>query len=107
MLEKVLANPFSSDTTKCTNAFIQDLSYSIGARNDTTQVKHFLTLLAHPNLQMNKRLSSSITGFLNGIEKSGNASPELIKKIKDFRKGLHNINSQTIAELNKLFTPIQ
>jgi hypothetical protein len=103
MLEKVLAGPVSSDITKINNSFIQDLSYCIGARNDKTQVKHFLSLLENPALQMNKRLSSSVTGFLNGVEKSGKASPELLKKIKVLKTGLKNINGQTIEELHKLF----
>ncbi|NII28459.1 dehydrogenase [Pseudoflavitalea sp. X16] len=105
MLETLLANNIS-DTTKFANTFVQDLSYCIGARNDQAQVNHFLTLLTHPPLPLNNRLAVAITGFMNGIEKSTNASPALIKSIKDLRTGLHNITNQTVAELNKIFTTI-
>lgn len=91
MLKKVLASALLADTV----SFIQDISFCIGSRNE--QVKDFLQLL--PSLT-SQRQRAAITGFLNGIERSKTASPEVKKEAARLKK---NINQETISQLNKLF----
>jgi putative membrane-bound dehydrogenase-like protein len=104
LLHALLASNIATDTTKLTSTFFQDFSYIIGARNDKAQVTQFLALLQHPVLQLNKRRSSAVKGFINGLEKAGNTTPALKNNIKAFKTGLKNVTDKTITDLQKLMT---
>ncbi|MGN7720215.1 PVC-type heme-binding CxxCH protein [Chitinophaga sp. 22620] len=102
MLAALFKSNIARDTVKLSNSFIHDLSYIVGARNNSAQLTEYTALLEHGNMQAGSRQSFAAKGLLGGMEKSEGSSPALKTALKAFRPKLKNVNGQTLADLKTL-----
>lgn len=100
LLDALLKSRLSSDTIKLGNAFMEDLAYTIGSRNDKAVTAQFIGLLEHPAMQLNKRQASAIKGFASGLEMSKTVTPELKARLKAFRSA----GNKDVAALKEIVT---
>lgn len=67
-LQALLQSPVGADSSKIKNDFLTDLSYVIGARNNTSQIKNLLALINAPAIK--PREGAILKGLRRGIESS-------------------------------------